>query len=574
MHRIQPDDFNFSLQKEKIVFFLCFTLLLVFSAGAQNTSMKRKCNGYSQKCIAICYSNCCIRLITPLRISPVSTTEGQFELKISRALYFATGKFGLQFHVPVLYNFRRRKWKGMLLSSKPVVGICRRRKSSSERIPILLKKDTIEYDAGAFKQLLMPLLKSCWKTSVQVDRNGNIKAQGEDVNNVLVDGKEFFSGGSKNRDQELAGRCSEKSRCMMKSRIRAPWRGSRMEKEKTINLELKMIEERLVRWSTGRWRYWRSFPGIRKKCTVSAGKIRSLYWYAEQHQSIRDFHFAITWISMEGWEKESFRIQLDDNVPVNLVSLYGKIASGCRWIQLFLRSKKDRRFSFNYLANGSNKTLDQSTRTVNYLASTSFTTNENLRKWSQSRASIQSDLKIKLIPQNLRMNAKMSLEQNESHQSQNGINEQNGIAENSQQLNSSEKSTVLNGNITLSYLKTWESKWKLVRGKKAEGTVNNKNWMMAGMVHCNFQNHWAKVHSINTVLIWTMVGQAKIFVPDAGSGKRLVSGACCGSWLGKRSAWPKEGVPLPAKQRGFLSPVYQRDYSLPATGNHFIRQSR
>jgi hypothetical protein len=63
-----------------------------------------------------------------------------------------------------------------------------------ERPPIAIKKDTVEYNAGAFKtkpnEDVEGLLKKL--PGVQVDRDGTIKAQGEQVQKVYVDGKEFF----------------------------------------------------------------------------------------------------------------------------------------------------------------------------------------------------------------------------------------------------------------------------------------------------------------------------------------------------------------------------------------------
>jgi hypothetical protein len=65
---------------------------------------------------------------------------------------------------------------------------------SRERIPLKMKADTIEYDARAFRvnpdAVAEELLKKL--PGLEVDRAGNIKAMGEDVRNVLVDGKEFF----------------------------------------------------------------------------------------------------------------------------------------------------------------------------------------------------------------------------------------------------------------------------------------------------------------------------------------------------------------------------------------------
>ncbi len=63
-----------------------------------------------------------------------------------------------------------------------------------ERPPISIKKDTIEYNASAFKtkpnEDVEGLLKKL--PGVQVDRDGTVKSQGETVQKVYVDGKEFF----------------------------------------------------------------------------------------------------------------------------------------------------------------------------------------------------------------------------------------------------------------------------------------------------------------------------------------------------------------------------------------------
>ena len=63
-----------------------------------------------------------------------------------------------------------------------------------ERPPISIKKDTVEYNAGAFKTKPNDDVEGLLKKlpGVQVDRDGTIKSQGETVQKVYVDGKEFF----------------------------------------------------------------------------------------------------------------------------------------------------------------------------------------------------------------------------------------------------------------------------------------------------------------------------------------------------------------------------------------------
>jgi hypothetical protein len=64
-----------------------------------------------------------------------------------------------------------------------------------QRPPVIIHKDTVEYNAGSFalkpNAMAEDLLKKM--PGIQVDKNGNITAQGETVTRVLVNGKRFFS---------------------------------------------------------------------------------------------------------------------------------------------------------------------------------------------------------------------------------------------------------------------------------------------------------------------------------------------------------------------------------------------
>ncbi len=63
-----------------------------------------------------------------------------------------------------------------------------------ERAPIAIKGDTVEYNASAFKTKINANAEDVLKKlpGVQVDKDGNVTAQGEQVQKVYVDGKEFF----------------------------------------------------------------------------------------------------------------------------------------------------------------------------------------------------------------------------------------------------------------------------------------------------------------------------------------------------------------------------------------------
>ena len=75
-----------------------------------------------------------------------------------------------------------------------------------DEVPIKIKGDTIQYNADAFK-VLKPnataedLLKKL--PGVQVEKDGTVKAQGETVQKVYVDGKEFFGNDPKMATKNL-----------------------------------------------------------------------------------------------------------------------------------------------------------------------------------------------------------------------------------------------------------------------------------------------------------------------------------------------------------------------------------
>jgi hypothetical protein len=64
-----------------------------------------------------------------------------------------------------------------------------------EKSPISIKKDTIEFNADSYKTKPNAVAEDLLKKlpGVQVDKSGNITAQGETVTRIMVDGKRFFS---------------------------------------------------------------------------------------------------------------------------------------------------------------------------------------------------------------------------------------------------------------------------------------------------------------------------------------------------------------------------------------------
>lgn len=66
----------------------------------------------------------------------------------------------------------------------------------AERPPVTIRKDTIEFNAAAFKTLPSALVEDLLKKfpGVEVAADGSIKVNGRAVNRILVDGRDFFGG--------------------------------------------------------------------------------------------------------------------------------------------------------------------------------------------------------------------------------------------------------------------------------------------------------------------------------------------------------------------------------------------
>ncbi len=107
---------------------------------------------------------------------------------------------------------------------------------------IKIKGDTTEYNAGSFKiqpnAKVEDLLKQL--PGIQVDKNGQITAQGQTVQKVLVDGEEFFGDDPTLVTKNLRADMVDKVQLYDKKSDQATFTGiDDGEKTKTINIKLK-----------------------------------------------------------------------------------------------------------------------------------------------------------------------------------------------------------------------------------------------------------------------------------------------------------------------------------------------
>ncbi len=108
--------------------------------------------------------------------------------------------------------------------------------------PIIVKEDTVEYKADSFRMKPNAMVEDLLKKmpGLEVDKNGNITAQGKTVSKVRVNGKDFFSGDPKAATQQLSADMIDKVQVIDDYGDLANISGIKDgEPDKIINLQLK-----------------------------------------------------------------------------------------------------------------------------------------------------------------------------------------------------------------------------------------------------------------------------------------------------------------------------------------------
>jgi hypothetical protein len=113
---------------------------------------------------------------------------------------------------------------------------------TGEAPPVTLIDDTVQYNAGSFKTAPNATVEQLLKKmpGIKVEKDGTVKAQGQDVKRVLVDGKEFFGTDPKIATRNLPADAVDKVQVYDKMSDQAQLTGfDDGNSEKTINLKLK-----------------------------------------------------------------------------------------------------------------------------------------------------------------------------------------------------------------------------------------------------------------------------------------------------------------------------------------------
>jgi hypothetical protein len=113
---------------------------------------------------------------------------------------------------------------------------------TARRAPVTINNDTVEFNTENFKTQPNAVVEDMLKKlpGVTVDNDGTVRVNGQKVNRVLVNGKEFFTGDPKMATKNLDADAVDKVQVFDKKSDRSEFTGvDDGQSEKTINLKLK-----------------------------------------------------------------------------------------------------------------------------------------------------------------------------------------------------------------------------------------------------------------------------------------------------------------------------------------------
>jgi len=274
-------------------------------------------------------------------------------------------------------------------SLQPKVNLLDNVEVKAERVPLQLKGDTVEYNANAYKTQPDASAEDLLKKlpGVEVDQSGNIKAQGENVNQVLVDGKEFFSSDPKVATKNLPADAVDKVQVFDKKSDEADFTGiDDGSRSKTINLLLKDNKKSAwlgdVQAGYGTDNHYETNAKIYRFTKTdqfaALGMLNNINEFGFSFNDYIDFNGGIQSLMSGGG---GFRIQEggDDDLPLNFgQQITGLITSGAGGLNFTHEAKPGNRINVSYLGNGYDKHLVQNMLTQNFTPDFSFNTDEDL----------------------------------------------------------------------------------------------------------------------------------------------------------------------------------------------------
>lgn len=246
---------------------------------------------------------------------------------------------------------------------------------SAEHIPMLIRGDTVEYNASAFKNNPGDVAENLLKKlpGVEVDQNGNVKAMGEGVNNVLVDGKEFFGNDPKVATKNLPAESIDKIQVYDKASEESALSGIEdADHDKTMNIILKNGQKKAwfgeIASGGGDKKHYAAtgkiFRFTKKQQTACLGMLNNINKAGFSLQEYITFNGGLSSMISNG----GLQINANDNLPVDMgENARGLLKSFAGALNYSYELKKGKRISGSYIGNSVRQQLTEDINTNYFL---------------------------------------------------------------------------------------------------------------------------------------------------------------------------------------------------------------
>lgn len=246
---------------------------------------------------------------------------------------------------------------------------------SGERVPVSIKGDTVEYNAGSYRVKPNAPVEDLLRQlpGVQVDEKGNIKSMGKDVKKILVDGKEFFGTDPKIATKNLPADAIDKIQTFGKHSDESLFSGiDDGSREQTINLKLKAGKRKGyfgdVKAGAGTKDHFdvggKIFQFRPKTQLAALGTMNNINQFGFSFEDYVNFNGGIGNLINGGSMSNIEDAPVDFGQPVT-----GKNTTGALGLNYSVELRPKNRFSINYISNGLSKTEASNTYAKNYLPS-------------------------------------------------------------------------------------------------------------------------------------------------------------------------------------------------------------
>jgi hypothetical protein len=368
-----------------------------------------------------------------------------------------------------------------------------------ERAPVSFKKDTIEFNADAFKTMPNANVEDLLKKmpGIEIDKDGNIMVNGERVQKITVNGKAFFGTDPKIATQNLASKAIDKIQVFDKKSDMTEFSGiDDGQREKTINLELKEDFKNSSFGSvTGgigtdeereRWDNKISYNRFSTKQQFSVlGQANNVNKQGFSFQDIANFT-GNSQRMMSGGRVDFSSVQNTGAQFSNRGQNYGfmsNIAGGLNYNRQFSK-KSDLQSSYFY--NHMNRDMNQVTERINFLPNGSFNLNQ-----SNDQNTLNSNHRVNAVfehkidsANNLKITANGGFTQNQVYNNSNSATfASDGTKQNDSERRSVNNSDNINFTGTALYRHRFKKKGRFIsfntvlsyNDTKSDGTLNSVN---------------------------------------------------------------------------------------------------